>query len=233
MYLEKFRNHPNPMQVKKQIENDILENDGKDMEDHLDDYKPEKNENNHFNFQPTKELLNEVSSDDLYSWYSTAIQRREGRKPLSEDSFKCHFFEREGFNETFSYGDSEKGYLLGFQKFGVFIPSHFAPKTLRGGYELLKALGDSDTIPSILAITEDLAETLKKMPSWHKIEIGKDVLSYFRGELVKKDIYYNSHPEVQNLMMGLMLEYLNQSHEQRRFTNNSDIEDEDDLNDEE
>jgi hypothetical protein len=160
------------------------------------------------------------------------MQRRE-RQPLSKDSFVCHFFEREGFDDTFSYGDNEKGYLLGFQKFGVFIPSHFTPKTLRGGYDLLKELGDSDTIPAILAITEDLAKTLKKMPTWHRIEIGEDVQSYFRGELVKKDIYYNSHPEVQNLMMGLMLEYLNKNHEQRRFTDNSDIEDEDDLDDEE
>lgn len=231
MFLEKFNNHPTPNQVRRQIENDILENDGKDIEKAFVAPSLEKFANNDFDFKLTKELLNEVSPGEIYSWYSAAMKRR-GREPLTEDSFISHFFEREGFDETFSYGDIEKGYLLGFKKFGVFVPSHFAPKTLRGGYDLLKELGEGDTMPAILAITEDLADTLKKMPSWHKIEIDKDILSYFRGELVKKDIYYNSHPEVQNLMMGLMLEYLNKNQEQRHFSADSDINDKDDISDE-
>lgn len=216
MNLEKFWNHPNNQQNKKQIEEDILEfQQNNDLID--DDAKFDSNSeqcgDSWVKFNNTNEVLKDVSKEDLYSWYSSAMERRS-REPLHEDSFYNHFFEGASYDETFAYGGKEKGYLLGFDKFGVFTPTHFAPKTLRGGYDLFNSLGESKNIPAILAITEDLADTLEKISSWHKLEIDKNILSFFRGEIVKKEIFYNSHPEVKNLMMGLLLEYLNSNNEE-------------------
>jgi len=80
-----------------------------------------------------------------------------------------------------------------------------------------------------MAITEDLGKTLEKMPSWQKVEIGEEILSYFRGNIVKKEIYFNSSKNVQNLMAGLLLEYMNES---RGYDCCEDNEDEEDDNDE-
>ena len=219
MNLEKSWNSPTKQKTKKQVEESILEGfENRDLEKESFE---EKNENTtSFDLKKTEDILEDVASSDLYSWYSTAMLRRQ-RDPLPEESFKAHFFEQGSLDETFAYGEKEKGYLLGFNKFNVFTPTHFAPKTLRGGYELFQSLGNSEDVPAILAITEDLAETLSKMPSWHKLEIKKEILASFRGELVKKEIYYNSHPEVENLMLGLLVQYMNENR------NNEDDEDDD------
>ena len=210
MNLEKIWNHPSNQQSKKQIEEDILDEQNKTslIKEPRADINIEQCGNVWLKFQETDKILEEVSQEDLYLWYSTAMERR-GREPLSEDSFSSHFLEGGSYDDTFAYGEKEKGYLLGFNKFGVFTPTHFAPKTLRGGYDLFQALGDNRNIPAILSVTEDLADTLEKMPSWHKLEIKKEIRSYFRGEIVKKEIYYNSNPDVKNLMWGLLMEYIN------------------------
>lgn len=113
-------------------------------------------------FKNTAEIVKDAPSQDVYSWYAKAMLRRD-REPLSENSFNYHFFESGSLEETVAFGENNKGYLLGFKKHKVFTPTHFAPKTIRGGYELFKALGESEDIPAVLAITEDLAETLEKM----------------------------------------------------------------------
>ncbi|MDD3285593.1 MAG: hypothetical protein PHG95_03085 [Patescibacteria group bacterium] len=213
MNLEKIWNHPSPQEIKDQIKRDIIERDEEMMMQELEKDSNSETvdiyEDAYFKFQSSEKILEDVSEEEIYLWYSQAMQRR-GREPLEIESFFNHFFNEGSYHPTFSYGDKEKGYLLGFNKFGVFTPTHFAPKTLRGGYDLFAALSDSNNVPAILAITEDLADTLKKMPNWHKLDINKDILSFFRGELVKKEIFYNSHPEVQNLMIGLLMDYLNE-----------------------
>ena len=145
-----------------------------------------------------------VEIQEVYEWYAAAISRRD-REPLNKSNFVAHF-EGMSSDPTYAFGDREKGFLLGYLKYGVFVPTHFSPKTMRGGYTLIKNLGDSSDIPSILAITEDLEETLSKMPSWKTLNV--DFLSRFRNELHNKKIMYNSHPDVKNLMLGLVSEYL-------------------------
>lgn len=216
MGLENFWNHPSSQDVKDQIKKDMMESDedaaaqepeeGGDLEI-IDIYK-----NTCFVFQSSEKILEDVSREEIYSWYSLAMQRRD-REPLEIKSFFDYIFDKDDYGQIFSYGDKEKGYLFGSNKFGVFFPTHFAPKTLRAGYDLFAALGDSDNLPAMLAITEDLSETLKKMPNWHKLEIDKDIISFFRGKSVKKEIFYNSHPGVKNLMLGLLMEHLNEKND--------------------
>lgn len=148
------------------------------------------------------------SADSIYEWYAKAMQRRD-REPLGKDSFINHFFEGGSLDNPFMFGDKEKGYLLGYSKYGVFIPTHFAPKSLRTGVELIQKLGRSKETPCVMAITEDLVETITKMPEWHSVDMG--FLAMFRSSTLKKKIVHNEHPEVRNLMLGLLEEYLKEA----------------------
>lgn len=204
MNLDKFGFKPKKEEVQREIELGIDEYKDKKEGAYLED-EPEV-----IPLRKTNDILVETDWKEIYDSYAKAMSRRD-REPLAEESFYEHFFNDGSLDETFAYGNSEKGYFLGFNKFNVFIPTHFAPKTLRGGYELVKELGDNQNIPAVMAITEDLGKTLDKMPSWKKIEISEEILSYFRGNIVKKEIYYNSSDKVKNLMVGLLSEYLNES----------------------
>ena len=148
-----------------------------------------------------------VTLDEIHEWYASAILRRD-REPLESERFVGHFGGM-SLDPTFAFGEREKGYLLGYLKYGVFVPTHFAPKTMRGGYELMKRLGESTSVPAVMSITEDLKDTLSKMPSWQLLDIG--FLASFREELSEKQIVYNSHPDTKNLMLGLVSEYLEEA----------------------
>lgn len=147
-------------------------------------------------FKTLEQFVSDTSPQDLrelYSWYENAMRRR-GREPLDEDSFSSHFFSMPA-TDGMVYGNKETGYLLGYERSGVFIPSHFAPKTLRQGYQLLKRLGQSGK-DAVLFITEDLADTLSKMPEW-KIE-DMQLPAEFRGEVVMKRIAHNHIKDFQS-----------------------------------
>lgn len=201
MNLEKFWQKKSKSEIDKTIQNEIVE------QDNVDDTRLGKNE---FNLRKTSDILSGVDSDEIYSWYADAIARRD-REPLNKESFHRHFFEEGSFDETFAYGDKEKGFLLGYHKYDIFIPTHFAPKTLRGGYELFHSLGSSKNIASVIAITEDLSETLKKMPAWNRLELNEEIFNNFRGQLLKKDIFYNSQEDTEKLLFSLMVEFMNRN----------------------
>ena len=84
-----------------------------------------------------------------------------------------------------AYGSQEDGYLLGSNINGVFIPTHFAPFGLKRGVRLIKDLVDSDT-PTALFVTEDLADTVKKINGWKVFP--KKFNTQFRGDDVKKTL---------------------------------------------
>lgn len=160
---------------------------------------------------PTADILAHPEEAALvYSWYAAAIARRN-REPLAEDRFLGHFADGLSTDPTYGFGDFSQGFLMGFLKYGVFVPTHFAPKTMRGGYELMRGLGDSHDVPAVMSVTGDLTETLSKMPSWNKLELG--FLAMFRDQLESKDVLYNSHPDTKNLMAGLIADYLAEAKE--------------------
>jgi hypothetical protein len=146
-------------------------------------------------------------SREIHSWYEKAMARRN-REGLEYERFNGHFFEGGSSDETYLFGDKKKGFLLGYVRYGVFIPTHFAPKSIRTGYELMKELGGNDKLPAVMSITPDLIQTIAKMPEWHVTDLN--FLSNFRGGQVDKMIVYNSHPNVQNLMWGLVKEYIDE-----------------------
>jgi hypothetical protein len=148
--------------------------------------------------------LNPEELQKIYEWYSSAMDRRD-REPLEYDRFCYHFFEGASWEPTYAMGDMEKGFVFGFYKHEIFIPTHFAPKTMKGGYSIFKELADNKELPVASAVTDDLAKTLLKMKGWHKLKIG--FLAYFNSELKKKTIIYNSAEGVRTKLIGLMKEF--------------------------
>jgi len=138
--------------------------------------------------------------NQIYEWYRNAIERRD-REPLGEESFRYTFFKGGARESTKAFGDEHLGFLLGDENHGRFFPSHFAPRTLRGGYELMQKLGRSD-IPAVLSITPDLARTLEKMPEWKTVDLG--IETFFHGGKVKKIIAHNRHPKIQEIAFALL-----------------------------
>ncbi|GEM_PF-1351193 len=210
---EKFWNPFTKSEIESQINEGLLEANN--------EKESSEKKSKEFSLVDTEEIYKEVSVNDIYSWYSSAMERR-GRDPLPQEAFIRHFFENGSTDKTYAFGDKEKGFILGFNKYNVFTPTHFAPKTMRGGYDLFLSLGKSEKIPAVLAITDDLAETLRKMPCWNEVIIDKKILSQFHGEVVEKDIFYNSNPEVKQMILGLLVEYMNKSKEVETTEDNID-----------
>lgn len=82
------------------------------------------------------------------------------------------------------FGNYKLGFILGHHNNGCYIPSHFAPRTMKGGVKLLSLFSKENVI---LAITDDLSKTLEKMSCYHNTDIV--IPNYFRGELVHKYIW--------------------------------------------
>lgn len=75
-----------------------------------------------------------------------------------------------------------------------FMPSHFAPASLREGYELIDRLGKSDQ-PVAFAITDDLQKMLQKTGNWY---YAGSVPQIFDGQIVMKKLMVNKafKPEI-------------------------------------
>jgi hypothetical protein len=144
-------------------------------------------------FEMTQQTFSGEEQEALYCAYARAISRR-GRIPLEESRFYGHFFEGGSADQPIAYGDWSRGFLLGCvdSDLGIFTPTHFAPLTMRGGYDLFRDLGESTTIPAVVAITADLEETLSKMPCWHPFNLPKPLMATFHtGEELKKSLMHN------------------------------------------
>lgn len=132
----------------------------------------------------------------IYDNYATAMERRN-RVPLSEESFRHHFFEGGSYDEPVIFGDKNNGCILGCKIKGVFVPSHFAPTSFMGGGRLIRNLLKSD-IPTALFITEDLKKTIMKMKGWKALPVN--IKTEFRGEEVNKVMVVNKWEAVSKLI---------------------------------
>jgi hypothetical protein len=155
-----------------------------------------------------KEELEDQDIENIYIWYAEAMQRRN-RLALNYSDFIYHFFEMGSWESTVSYGNLEKGYVFGFYKNEIFIPTHFAPKTMKSGYELFKELAENKSLPVATAVTTDLAETLMKMKGWHRLK--SKFLSYFSSEIKEKVIVHNSAKGIRIKLISLVKEFWNET----------------------
>ncbi len=195
-------------EIKKELDDGLLEyQDGNNEDERNSEYR-DKNEEDYKNYKKDRlkeegidretipdSLVNTVDAyeefgddfaENVYNNYNKAITRKD-REALDQDSFENHFFHGGG-GENYLFGDEKRGYLLGGYNEGIFIPSHFAPKSIRQGYSLMKKLG-AGKMEAAVFVTEDIADMLKKMPEWQVTDIKMD--AFFRGNPVEKTIAHN------------------------------------------
>jgi len=168
----------------------------------------------------------EEVADRVYDWYQKAMRRRQ-REPLSKEGFVNHFFRTGSLDPTYMFGDKRRGYLLGFSRQGAFIPTHFAPRGLRGGHDLLEELGGSKDIPVVMAITDDLAEMIKRMPGWQVP--GYNFTSSFRGQPVEKQIAHNNFRNINEILARIAEELINEGYGGNRDFDQADSSDYEDY----
>jgi hypothetical protein len=206
-----WRDDKNDKELNKEIEEgteEVLDSSNPNLEADVDDREEERVPPGLIDAAEFFYENGEEKAEEIFGWYEKAITRR-GREALGSGSFMYHFFTGGSHEKNYMYGDDHDGYLLGIVRHGAFIPTHFAPRTMRGGYNLIKELGESQYVPVVLAITDDLAETIKKMPSWHNL--GINFPAHFRDEIHNKQLVYNSHPDIERLLPLLAEDYLNEA----------------------
>lgn len=138
MSLEKF--WKSRQQIKEEGRAEIANRHEDAVEGENSSHEPKAAENIPEGLLPTEAFLEMYGEDavyEIYTWYENAITRRD-REPLEYDRFRGHFFEGWSHDSTYMYGDLAHGYVFGFFEHGAFLPTHFAPKNIRKGYELVK-----------------------------------------------------------------------------------------------
>lgn len=94
------------------------------------------------------------------------------------------------YDRGYTYGieDSKGNALMGYPLFGKgFVASHFAPKTLRGGMDLISSLNASK-YPVMFSVTEDLSPMLTKLGY---IKLKSTSPKQFGDKLVSKEMFIN------------------------------------------
>jgi hypothetical protein len=92
----------------------------------------------------------------VWANYAQAMRRRRPESILDEDRFIRHV--QRDDTHALRHGRSV---IFGGLNEGVFMPSHFAPSSIREGVELFKKLGEG-CLPVVLCVTEDLVAMAEK-----------------------------------------------------------------------
>ena len=117
--------------------------------------------------------------EQIYKQYADSMARRRPDSVLEEYRFISYIM---NYALCFNYKDS---YVFGQFSNGYFKVSHFAPSTMREGYEMLRELSTFDNV--IFSVTDDLSPMLERIGFY-----GNDkakIMMFFRDELVNKQIY--------------------------------------------
>lgn len=133
---------------------------------------------------PTSTISKNLPEEQYFTiWqqYKNAMERRRPGSVLSLDRFVNHLLNN---SYIFQYNDS---YILGQFYRGLFVPSHFAPKNIREGYEALKELKQYDNVA--FAVTKDLEPMLKKL-GYRSLPLS--ITRQFRGDDVEKSLLVSS-----------------------------------------
>lgn len=120
----------------------------------------------------------------IHKWYDLAMSKRRPDSSLNYDSFVSHFNWGLYQNTCFIFGNYKLGFILGNIRDGFYIPSHFAPRTMKSGVKLLKKFSEENVV---MFITDDLSKTISKMKEYHNT--GVTINCFFRNELVTKYIW--------------------------------------------
>ncbi len=130
----------------------------------------------------------------IWANYAKAMARRRPESIL----WLSGFAHMASHNDTVIYS-SRHGHVLGKWSHGVFKPSHFAPRSIRSGAELIAELKEFGNV--VFFVTEDLAPMLRKLGYFGH---GSAIIPMlFRGELVMKTIMASSE-ELLAVILGVI-----------------------------
>jgi hypothetical protein len=118
------------------------------------------------------------------------MERKSGRNALFYEDFVRHFFLEGSYEETKIFGNDDKGYLLGSNIEGTFVPSHFAPASLKSGASLINDL-NVNHVSTCFFIPEDLRDTILKLDGWKFINYP--IPMNFRGDVLIKYPVFNDY----------------------------------------
>jgi hypothetical protein len=130
----------------------------------------------------------------IWKQYADAMSRRRPDSVLPFENF--YYYVISGPAEVFEY---EGNYLIGQFRKNLFMVSHFAPKTLRGGMECLREIMGYNNI--IFTVTDDLKDMLLKLGIYGNEKAS--ISMFFRGELVKKNIL-TTNPYIMKQILEIM-----------------------------
>ena len=127
--------------------------------------------------------------EKIYEQYANAFGRRRSN-PTDPDFLIDTWAEKAPH-----YVQNGNNYLLGYLNHNIFTPSHFAPETTKGGYNLLKKLRSD--VPTTFAVPEDLGKNLsslgyKKLPHVYKNLLSSAAEKFdLRALPDDKELYHN------------------------------------------
>jgi hypothetical protein len=170
-----------------------------DLEDNFNNYDDEEDEEDYA--QKYKEfedeLFSKVKDSTIYSmWlnYKNAMERNRPNSSLSLDRFANYL--NSGRVLLFENNGS---FIIGNYANGFFKPSHFAPKNIREGVEIIKELIKYDNI--IFAVTDDLKGMLDKLGAYSNEKLVIPMI--FREMLVTKHVVLTNPYIMAQILNGL------------------------------
>lgn len=125
-------------------------------------------------------------AEKLFDQYANAMNRRR--------SYLYYGFPQRMTETPYGFRLGEN-YIFGYPGSNLFVPSHFAPSTMKGGVELIKKIGNSKN-PAVFSVTEDLSPMLEKSGF---IKIGEHP-QIFGGTVSNKHIMVNKATSVEDLL---------------------------------
>lgn len=137
--------------------------------------KTETMEINRFPANADREVMLAIAEN-----YAAAIVRR-GRE-ATDSEFLAHVWAECGAY----YVAKEDNFLILYKVGEIFIASHFAPATVKGGVRLLQAV-EASGLPIVFAVPEDLARNLKAL-GWKQLPKFARVLAAEKGLPDEKEI---------------------------------------------
>lgn len=139
----------------------------------------------------------------IHSNYEKAMNRKREGSALDFDSFYNYITQDHVHN--FQFGES---FVFGSYENGIFFPSHFAPKNLKEGVELIKELYKYNVV---LFVPEDLSKMAESIGFW---KIATNIPTDFRGKKVMKNVLVSNRyiiPKLKQMLNKFNLNFLNRS----------------------
>ena len=148
--------------------------------------------------QGQSELFSKLKDNIVYKmWfnYKNAMERNRPDSALSLDRFANYLN-----SGTLLLFENNESYIIGKYSNGFFKPSHFAPKSIREGIEIIKELIKYDNI--VFTVTDDLKDMLDKLGAYSNDNLVISMI--FRDMLVKKHVVLTNPYIMAQVLNGLM-----------------------------